>query len=260
MDKLKIELYTCGYNEEFQLKFAIDYWKRFITDESDFRVFYYDNMSTDSSVDILKQYDWITVISFDTGGEMNEHVLTHIRNNCWKQSNADFVLVVDVDEVFYSKDIISELKKMKKQGIGAVACNWYALCGDNVPEYKEGLLLHQQIGKAYKQHINHREGFGGYGKIQLFNPKLAVDMHYSLGMHYAFPHCPIVFNPNIIQIHFNKGYGWQYEINRRREMWNRLNKNEKAMGICYEYSYPEEKIIKEYKEKQTKAFDLNEII
>lgn len=257
-NKIKIELYTCGYNEAFQLQFAIDYWKLLITDESELHVTYFDNMSTDNTLDILSKYDWITVKQFDTNGEMNEQVLTNIRNNCWKGSNADWCIVVDVDEVFYSKDLIGELKKMKEQGIGAVACNWYALCGDDVPTYKEGVLLHQQIKKAYKQRINHREGFSDYGKIQLFNPKLAIDMHYSMGMHYAFPHCPIVYNPNIIQIHFDKGYGYQWKIQKRRELWKRLTPTLRDRGVCIEYGWEEEKIKQEYLENQAKSFDIND--
>lgn len=66
MNKLKIEIYTTTWNEEFQLPFAIDYWKRFITDETDFHVFVYDNMSTDNTLKILSQYPWITIYQFDT--------------------------------------------------------------------------------------------------------------------------------------------------------------------------------------------------
>lgn len=260
MEKIKIELYTCGFNEEFQLQFAIDYWKLLITDESELHVTYFDNMSDDNTLKMLSKYDWITVKQFDTNGEMNEQVLTYIRNNCWKGSNADWCIVVDVDEVFYSKDLIGELKKMKEQGVGAVSCNWYALCGDFVPEYKEGMLLHQQIGKVYKQYINHREGFSEYGKIQLFNPKMAVDMHYSMGMHYAFPQCQIVYNPNIIQIHFDKGYSAEWKIQKRRELWNRLNPQLKNMGVCVEYGQDYESLKKEYENNQKNSFDLNDII
>lgn len=253
---MKIELYTCGYNEEFQLPFAIDYWKRFITDESELHVTYFDNLSTDRSVEILSQYDWITVIPFDTGGEMNEQVLTNIRNSCWKGSKADFCIVCDVDEVYYSKDIIKELKRLKEHNIGAVACTWYALCGDEVPTYKEGMLLHQQIGKAYKQYINHRPGYSEYGKIQLFNPKMVDDMRYSFGMHFAYPQCPIVYTPNIIQIHFDKGYTWQWRWEKRQELWNRLNPQLKNAGVCVEYGFDKEKIKQEYLENQQKSVDI----
>lgn len=258
-DKLKIELYTVGWNEEFQLPFAIEYWKRFISDETDFKVIYYDNMSTDKSLEILSQYDWIEVRQFDSKNEMNEDFQTIIRNNCWKGSDADWVMMVDVDEVFYCNDIISELKKFKKQGAAVIACKWYALCGESVPEHKDGVLLHQQIGRGYMQYINHREGQKYFGKLQLFNPKKVTTMNYSPGMHISFPDAPITVSYNITQIHFNKGFGADYVVNRNKEMWERLNKAQKEMGYCYQYGFSEEKTRKEYEENLKKSVDISNI-
>lgn len=259
MEKLKIELYTCTWNEEFQLPFALQYWKRLITDESELKVTVYDNMSDDNTVKILSQYDWITVKQFDTNGEMNEDVLTYIRNNCWKGSKADWVLMVDLDEVFYAKDIIGELKKMKEQGVAVVACQWYALIGDDVPKYRDDMLLHQQIRMGYKQHMNHRQGQGDFGKLQLFDPKKVTTMNYSVGMHISYPDAPIMPNFNIYQIHFDKGYGIQWKMEKRRELWNRMADSQKRKGYGYEYGWDDEKMISEYKNNQAKAIDISNL-
>lgn len=259
MSKLKIELYTCGWNEEFQLPFAIEYWKRFISDETDFHVYYYDNYSTDNSLEILKQYPWITVKSFNTNGEMNEEYLTFIRNNCWMPSKADFVIVCDVDEVFYAPDIIKELKELKQKGAAVVACQWYALCGNHVPVHKDGMLLHKELKRGYRQHINHREGQGDFGKLQLFCPTKVSSMNYSVGMHYAFPDAPITISYNIKQFHFDKGYGEDWNVDRRRIMWERLGESQKRKGFCIHYGYPEEKIRQEYRDNQAKSIDVSDL-
>lgn len=258
MEKLKIEWYVCTYNEEYQLPFAIEYWKRLISDKTDFKVIVYDNYSTDKTVEILKQYDWITVYEFFTGGEMNEIALTNIRNNCWIGSKADWVIVTDLDEVYYSKDMISELIKMKEVGIGAVSCGWYAFCGKE-KEYNTKELLHKQVKRGYRQHINHRQGYNNVGKIQLFNPQKAVKMNYSMGMHYAYPSCPIKYNKNIYQFHFDKGYNVDYKINKRKELWNRLNPELKNRGVCREYGYSEVKIRKEYQDCIDISVDISEL-
>ena len=259
MDKLKIELYTCTWNEEFQLPFALQYWQRLITPESELKCTVFDNMSDDRTLDILSQYDWITVKQFDTNGEMNEDVLTYIRNNCWKGSKADWVMMVDLDEVFYAKDIISELQKMKQQGVAVVACQWYALIGDDVPTYRDDMLLHQQIGRAYKQRMNHRQGQGDFGKLQLFDPKKVSTMNYSVGMHIAYPDAPIMPNFNIYQIHFDKGYGIQWKIQKRRELWDRMAMSQKQKGYGYEYGWDDEKMIAEHNEKINQSFDITEL-
>ena len=259
MSKLKVEWYTTTFNEEVQLPFAIEYWKQFINYDVDFHVNVFDNFSTDNTVEILSKYPWITVFKFDTQGLMDEEALTYIRNNCWINSDADWVMMTDLDEVFYSKDIISELKAMKEKGVGAVSCKWYALCGDEVPQHKEGVFLHQQLKRGYRQLINHREGYKEYGKIQLFNPKMVGRMQYSMGMHYAFPSCPIVFNPNIVQIHFDKGFGADYKIKKRRELWNRLKPRLRDGGVCIEYGYSEERIRKDYQECIDKSIDISNL-
>lgn len=258
MRKLKIELYTCGWNEEYQLPFAIEYWKRFITDETDFKVIYYDNFSNDKSLEILSKYPWIEVRMFDTGGEMNEELLTIIRNNCWKGSTADFVIVCDVDEQYYAKDIVKELKELKKKGAAVVACQWYALVGDK-ESYNTDTLLHKQIGRGYRQHINHRQDQSMFGKLQLFDPKQVSDMHYSVGMHFAFPDAPITVSYNIYQFHFDKGYNLDWNINRRKIMWKRLADSQKAKGFCVHYGLSEDKIIQEYKANQEKSIDISDI-
>lgn len=190
---------------------------------------------------------------------MNEDFLTYIRNNCWKNSNADFVMMTDLDEVFYAKDIIAELKTLKEQDAAVIACKWYALIGDSVPEYDEKLLLHQQIGKGYLQHINHRQGQEAFGKLQLFNPKKVTSMTYSVGMHLAFPDAPITFNENIYQFHFDKGFGADYKIQKRRELWQRLGYEQKLKGYCLEYGWEESKIRDEYENNKRIAEDISQL-
>lgn len=258
MDKLKIEWYVCTYNEEFQLPFAIDYWKRLITDKSDLKVFVYDNQSTDKTVEILKQYPWIEVKEFTSNNEMNENLLTYIRNNCWKSSKADWVMMTDLDEVFYAKDIVSELIRMKEEGVAVVACKWLGLIDDKIPKH-DGRLLHNIMGNGYKQHINHREGQGDWGKLQLFDPKKVTAMNYSPGMHISYPDAPITFNDNIFQFHFDKGYSAEYKIKKRRELWKRLNSVQKQMGYCYQYNFSNEQIRKEHQDCLNNSIDISGI-
>ena len=265
MDKLKIELYTCTYNEEQQLLFAIEYWKRLITDKSELKVTVFDNYSTDGTLDILRQYPWITVKSFQSNNEMDENLLTFIRNNCWKGSKADWVMMVDLDEVFYSPNIVDELIALKEKGAAVVACQWYALVGTEMPEHKAGVLLHKQIGRGFRQYINHKPGQSNYGKLQLFNPQKVVSMNYSPGMHIATPVCsdmkelPFTISYKLLQFHFNKGFGETYMVNKRKELWDRLNKIQKARGYCYEYGFPEEKTREEYRANQAKSVDISDL-
>jgi hypothetical protein len=93
-----VHLYTCCYNEKEILPFVVDYWKNMVD-----CVFVYDNYSTDGSKEFLQQYDWITVIEYDSNNKLNDYVLLDIKNTKWKQSigESDWVVVCDMDECLY---------------------------------------------------------------------------------------------------------------------------------------------------------------
>ena len=252
-----IHLYTLCWNEIDILPFVIDYWKRIPVTKA----IVYDNGSTDGSVEYLQQYDWIEVRHFETEG-MNDAVQRDIKNSCWKESkgNADFVIVCDTDEVLYSNNFNEELEYMKKNGYNVLGTPWYALCGDNVPEYKNGALLHEVIKKAYKQDINRT--YHDLGKFMLFDQNVIDDMNYEVGCHASFPkpQLNLYKSNNIFAIHFDKGFGVDYVIKRRKIMNERLSEINKKNNWCFEYGLSEEKIKEEYENKQSKSIDITKIL
>lgn len=257
MAKMTIHLYTLCWNEMDILPFVIDYWKRLpIT-----KAVVYDNGSTDGSVEYLKQFDWIEVRHFETKG-MNDEIQRDTKNSCWKESvgKCDFVIICDMDEVLYSNDIISELNFMKENGYNVLATNWYALCGDKKPKYQNGVLLHEIIKTVYKQKINWQ--YNDIGKFMLFDPNSISEMNYDIGCHEANPKplLKLYKSDNILAIHFNKGFGVDYFIERRKTMNKRLSDVNKKHGFCYEYGLPEEKIAQEYNSNKSKSFNIMELL
>jgi glycosyltransferase involved in cell wall biosynthesis len=100
---MKIDVFTTCYNEQIILPYFLKHYKKFANN-----ITVYDNMSTDNSVKIMNEYG-VNVIQFDTNGKFEESVLMNIRNNCWKNSDADWVIVCDTDELIYHEDIINYL-------------------------------------------------------------------------------------------------------------------------------------------------------
>ena len=250
---MTIHLYTLCWNEMDILPFVIDYWKRLpIT-----KAVVYDNGSTDGSVEYLKRYDWIEVRHFDTNG-MNDSVHRDIKNKCWKESigKCDFVIVCDMDEVLYSNNLISELSHMKENGYNVLGTPWYALCGDEKPEYKEGLMLHEIVRTVYKQSMNRQ--YTDLGKFMLFDPNVITDMDYSVGCHISHPkpELKLYKSDSIFAIHFDKGFGADYFIKRRKTMNERLSDVNKRSGFCSEYGLPEERLRQDYNNNKSKSFDI----
>lgn len=256
---MKIHLYTLCWNEEDIIPFVVDYWKAIGVEKA----VVYDNYSTDNSVNLLKSYgDWIEVRHFETQGQ-DDTIQRIIKSISWKESKgkADFVIVCDMDEMLYSPYINEELKKMKDGGYNVMGTPWYALCFDEVPQYKPNTLLHRQGHKFYKQYINHHPRYAHLGKFMLFDPNLVDDMCYSVGCHISnpVPMIKLYETDKVFAIHINKGFSEDYFVKRRRIMNNNLSEINKANGMCVEYGKPEQETRNEYRKYQEESVDVNKL-
>lgn len=264
MNKIQLVLITLCWNEQDNIPFVIDYWKRYFTDHTTLKVVVYDNYSTDKSVEMLSKYDWIEIRQFQTDG-MNDVVQQYIKNNAWKEfkETADFIIVCDMDEMLYfNTDIIKTLYWMKKGGYNVLGTKWYMMCSDKEPVYTEGKLLHELCPRVCYQDVNRNRP--DLGKYMLIDPKMIDDMNWSVGNHIASPK-PFI---NIYEaapidcfaLHINKGFSEDYFVNRRKYMFERLSDVNKKYGLCIEYGYPEEQTRNEYRDNVKKSFDLNELM
>ena len=105
---MKIAVYTITYNEEDILPFFIEYYSKFADD-----IIIYDNNSTDNTVQIAKQYSKVSkIINVDTNDRLDDNMYIEIRNSCWKDSDYDYVILVDADEfIYHDLDIRDYLNK-----------------------------------------------------------------------------------------------------------------------------------------------------
>ena len=244
---MTIHLYTLCWNEMDILPFVVDYWKRFVT-----HAWVYDNGSTDGSIEYLKQFDWITVEHYESDG-MDDSKLRDIKNSKWKQSKgkADWVVVCDMDEIVYSKNILKEFEEATANGYTAIDCDWYWFCEDYLPEYKnDGQLLHQKCTKFYNNP----------GKHLIFNPNEINEINYSIGAHTARPtgNYKPFNNNNIAVFHTNKGFGIEYKSERYKEMNNRLSEIDRKNKWSIHYGFSKEVLINDYLNCQKKSFNVND--
>lgn len=244
---MKIDLYTLCWNEMDILPFVIDYWKRFVT-----HAYVYDNGSTDGSVEYLKQFDWITVEHYESDG-MDDSKLRDIKNTKWKQSKgkADWVVVCDMDEIVYSKNLINVFEEATEKGYTAIDCDWYWFCNDYLPEYKDdGILLHQ---KCTKFHNNP-------GKHLIFNPNEIIEINYSVGAHTANPkgNYKPYKSGDMCVFHTNKGFGIEYKLKRYKEMNNRLSEIDRRNKWSIHYGFSKQVLIDDYLNCQKNSFNVND--
>ena len=256
--KGNIWLYTVCWNEIDILPFVVDYWKRFAQ-----KVIVYDNGSTDGTLEFLKKFDWIEVRSFETDG-FNDIVHMRIKNEVWKEARgkADFVVVCDMDECLYSPVLEEEMEYMLENGFTICGPEQYALVGDNYPEYKDNMLLHEIITRVRLQKSNHTPHLITTGKLMLFNPNAIKEINYSAGCHTANPigNVKLYDRKQIFCIHINRGFGVDYNIRRVREYEKRLSNTNKKYKLGIHYTFSDEEIIRNYQNGIKNSLNIMDVL
>lgn len=93
---MKIEIFTVIKDAEYILPLYLEHYTR---NFPGCKINIYDNGSTDSSLDLCRNAG-CTITDFpDYVFSTNEGPLTDLKNNIWKTSDADWVIICDVDEI-----------------------------------------------------------------------------------------------------------------------------------------------------------------
>lgn len=256
---MKLDIFTLCYNESKNIPYVVDYWKKIIDEGIDLHVTVYDNHSTDNSVELLSQYDWITVKYFESDG-CNDLIHQKVKDMAWRESKADLIMVCDFDEIIWSKNLKEELQKFLDSDCNLLVTKWYAFCGEEEPEYDEGKYLHQLVKRGYKQYINHTKGFADYGKFLVFKP--VEDIKWSVGQHILFsmkPYCKPYYTDKIVMFHICRGYSEDYFVERTKKQGERLSETNRRYGMGVEYNWEEQKQREEYIKHIRESIDISEL-
>ncbi len=146
--KMTIWVNTVVNNEEnfiwFSLMSVIDYVDKILV---------WDTGSTDKTVEIVKEVikEKGKKIEFKEVGSVNKSEFTKMRQAMLEQSNCDWILILDGDEIWWEdsiKRVIGMIDK-RKDNIDAIAVPFYNAVGD---------IYHYQSQDAGKYEINGMKG------------------------------------------------------------------------------------------------------
>lgn len=173
-----LDVFTFCYNEEQRLPWFLNLYgpiARSIT--------VFDNGSDDKSEEIGTSWD--NVIWDKKKYYLNEIVetqLTHLKCNAWKQSDADLVLIVDIDELLYHPDGLPEFFASKtKRGFTMFKPQAYDMVCEDLPEYTPGKNVYEFSQCTY----GFRHNF--FDKVCVFSPKDIKQINYGHGCHRSRP-------------------------------------------------------------------------
>lgn len=178
---MKIDVFATCYNEEIILPYFIKHYKQFARN-----IIMFDNMSTDNSVNIMKD-SGVMVVEIDTANRFEESVLIFTRNNCWKQSDADWVIVVDMDEFVYHPNLVeilenSEATLIHPKGYEMMSETLPTTSGQIYDEIKMGYSTDEFVSMGVYPHWK-----SNYSKGCVFKPSEIQEIRFGPGSHECSP-------------------------------------------------------------------------
>jgi glycosyltransferase involved in cell wall biosynthesis len=233
---MKIEAYILTWNESDIIELVIKHYQKFCD-----KVIIMDNFSTDDTRDIALslgcEVRTFGNMFFDDAENMK------IKNECWKGSQADWVIVCDADEVLlepgvYEGDIASLLKYnnasiFKTQG--------WQIMSDDMPV--NDLL---EITNGYE--------FNNYSKSIIFNPNQITEINYNPGAHRCNPVGNVVWSEETFYVlHYKHIGGVERTIKRYKEYQPRMSKNNRKKGWGIHYNQTPARLREEWNERMAKS-------
>lgn len=233
---MKITCFTVVWNEEFLLPYFLRHY-----DFCD-KIVVYDNQSDDGTKEILQANSKVEHLLYDTNGQQDNRTMAKIKNNCWKGTEADYVIVVDVDEF-----VIPDWDLLKKHLSEKVA---FQLLGFD--------MIGARDGKKPLEDINRALQLPFFSKLSVFNPSID-EINYVCGAHHAEPTCPITLG---MELHHYSLLGREYLVKRWQRYASRMSDTDIRRNYGGHYRISESGMLKTFhirEHKSKRIASLNEI-
>jgi glycosyltransferase involved in cell wall biosynthesis len=204
---------TICWNESLFLKHFLDYYS-FAT-----KIIVFDNMSSDNSVEIMKQYNNVEICYYNTNEQIRDDIYLEIKNHAWKQykNECDWVIIVDIDELIYHPLGIPQYVKTLQPNVAVVQCVGYEMFCPDIVNTPGNTVFEKSIVGVPGVKLD---------KSALINPKLVSEINYLGGCHAAFPKASGITHRDsqFKLLHYKFVYPIQYMIYRYKQMCRRLSK------------------------------------
>jgi glycosyltransferase involved in cell wall biosynthesis len=218
-----IEAFTITYNEERILPQYIDWYSRFVD-----KITIYDDHSTDKTLDIAYKAG-CTIIPFGND-DFDDRLNNEVRNNCWKNSPADWIIVGDLDEFIHCKEPIRDVLEKTEASIIKTQ-GWEIMSETDIP-FTEAKMGYRE------PHLD---------KVMCVRPDRIMDINFTFGGHHEDAQGDVVYFDNssglFKLLHFS-GIGrdvwvkkslryksrfckWNYEVGAGVHHWGDIEQKQK---------------------------------
>lgn len=214
---MHFELFVPVYNEQYLLPYMIKHYQNCVgKDNIRFNIF--DNGSNDDTVKIALQ-EGCHVGVYETGGQVRDDLLMLFKNSIWKNSIADFVIVIDCDEFI-------DIDPKQLQGHTIMKAEGWNMISD---------------GSHNPQTVTEGSRHTPEDKVCVFNPQRIIDINYTPGAHGCHPIGTIDWAP-VRKLYHMCALSEDQMVNKYRSSNNRLSELNKRNGWGNHYSQSEESV------------------
>jgi glycosyltransferase involved in cell wall biosynthesis len=240
---MKIEAYLLTWNESDIIGLVIKHYQKFCD-----KVIIMDNYSSDNTCKIAESMG-CEVRKFGTQF-FDDFENMKCKNNCWKGSDADWVIVCDADEVLYFGDSLNPSFEDLASYLHGSPYHVYRPQGWQIMSDEMPVNDLLEITNGYE--------FNNYSKCILFSPWL-LEIKFNPGAHRCNPIAPSGIEVDICEsssmyvLHYKHIGGVHRTIKRYAEYKKRLSRNniKNGWGIHYNRTIPSLK--EEWNERMAKS-------
>jgi hypothetical protein len=217
-----VTVHTITYNEEIMVEFFVNHYRK---NFPNCIIKIYDNYSTDNTVEIAKKLG-CDIIYYNSNDKLSDSKYLEIKNNCWKTSDTDWVIVCDCDELIDIDE--EELITNQQNGI-----TLFKFMGYDIVNYDKNINLDRmEYGNRNKT----------YDKTLLFKKTVIQEINYDPGCHTCSPIGINVYSELRYKLLHYKYIDIDYTISRYKLFFNRLSDENHKFQWSYHYNTTEKEI------------------
>lgn len=234
---MKVEVHCIAFNEGETIHLTIKHYQQLFNAH----FILYDNHSDDGTPDIARSMG-CEVRNFGIPGVLDDREYTRLKNNCWRGSSADWVIIIDADEILLPNGAIKDILSL--QGAPLLgSLGWQVFSHDLPKEYW----------------ISITNGFydANYSKDVCFDPKRVKEINYIHGCHVSRPKADYgsvgVLKNAFTLLHYRNVGGPDRLIKRHELYRSRMSAWNKQWGCGVHYTYNDERRKQEWLEQFKKS-------
>lgn len=224
-----IEAFILAFNEEETIHLTIKHYQKFCG-----RITILNNHSTDKTVEIAKSMG-CRIRNFGTSGILNDRDYIDIKNECWKESRADWVIVCDADEILMFAGVL-----FKKY--------------DTIFRTKGWNVFSHEMPKEDWTEITNGHPEENYSKTVIFNPQQITDINFRIGCHVSSPKGNVIWaDATLTLFHYRNVGGPQRLVDRHNLYRPRMSEENLQRNWGHHYLVSDEERIAEWEAKFQKS-------